>query len=105
MFVGLDVHKATISVALARGERDGEVRHWGAIPNRADHVRKLAGKLRGDGRQLQFCYEARPCGYGLHRQLTDLGHDCVVIPILPLAIMSARSGVPARPQMRTNPWT
>jgi len=79
MFIGLDVHKATISVALAQGERGGEVRHWGTIPNRADHIRKLSDKLGGDGRQLHFCYEAGPCGYGLHRQLTELGHDCVVI--------------------------
>jgi transposase len=78
-FVGLDVHKATISVAIARGERGGDVRHWGTIPNRADHVRKLTGKLGADGRCLQFCYEAGPCGYGLHRQLTELGHDCVVV--------------------------
>lgn len=79
MFVGLDVHKATISAAIAQGERGGEVRHWGTIPNRADYVRKLAEKLRGGGRQLHFCYEAGPCGYGLHRQLTELGHDCVVV--------------------------
>ena len=79
MFVGLDVHKATISVAIAIGGRNGEVRHWGTIPNRADHVRKLSEKLGGDGRQLHFCYEAGPCGYGLHRQLSELGHDCVVV--------------------------
>jgi hypothetical protein len=24
--------------------------------------------------RLHFCYEAGPTGYGLHRQLTDLGH-------------------------------
>jgi transposase len=79
MFVGLDVHKATISVAIAHGARDGEVRHWGTIPNRADHVRRLAEKFGSDGRQLYFCYEAGPCGYGLHRQLTELGHDCMVV--------------------------
>ena len=79
IFIGLDVHKATISVAIARGERGGEVRHWGTIPNRADHVRKLAEKLGVDGRRLHFCYEAGPCGYGLHRQLTEIGHDCMVV--------------------------
>ncbi|QDA35819.1 IS110 family transposase (plasmid) [Paracoccus liaowanqingii] len=79
IFIGLDVHKATIAVAIARGERGGEVRHWGTIPNRADHVRKFAEKLGGDGRQLYFCYEAGPCGYGLHRQLTEIGHDCMVV--------------------------
>ncbi len=62
IFVGLDVHKATISVAIAHGERGGEVRHLGTIPNRADHVRRLAEQLGRDGRQLHFCYEAGPCG-------------------------------------------
>jgi len=28
-FIGLDVHKATISVAVAQVKRRGEVRHWG----------------------------------------------------------------------------
>ena len=79
IFVGLDVHKATISAAIAHGERGGEVRHLGTIPNRADHVRRLVEKLGRDGRQLHFCYEAGPCGYGLHRQLTELGHDCMVV--------------------------
>ena len=73
MFVGLGVHKATISVAVAQGARGGEVRSWGTIPNRADYVRRLAEKLGSDGRRLHLCYEAGPCGYGLHRQLTELG--------------------------------
>jgi transposase len=50
----------------------------GTIPNRADHIAKLAAKLGKNGRRVSFCYEAGPCGYGLHRQLTGLGHDCVV---------------------------
>jgi transposase len=79
IFVGLDVHKATISVAIAGEERGGEFRHWGTINNRADDVRRLAEKLGSGGRQLHFCYEAGPCGYGLYRQLTDLGHDCLVV--------------------------
>ena len=79
IFIGLDVHKATISVAVAQGKRGGEVLHRGTIPNRAEAIRKLAGKLGSDGRQLQFCYEAGPCGYGLHRQLVEMGHDCVVV--------------------------
>ena len=43
-FIGLDVHKATISVAVVQGERGGEVRHWGTVPHRPDQVRKLAEK-------------------------------------------------------------
>lgn len=79
IFIGLDVHKATISIAIARGERGGEVRHWGAIPHRPDHIRKLVERLGADGSRLHFCYEAGPCGYGLHRQLVALGHDCIVV--------------------------
>ena len=79
MFIGLDVHKATISVAVAKGERGGEVRHWGTIPHRADQVRKLAEKMGAGGRRLHFCYEAGPCGYGLYRQLVGLGHACIVV--------------------------
>ena len=30
MFIGLDAHKATISVAVAQGKRGGEVWHRGA---------------------------------------------------------------------------
>ena len=76
MFIGLDVHKATISVAIARGERGergGEVRHWGTVPNRPDHVRKLVERLADGSGRLHFCYEAGPCGYGLHRQLVEMG--------------------------------
>lgn len=83
-FIGLDVHKATISVAVARDERGGEVRHWGTLPHRSDHVRKLAEKLAADGGRLHFCYEAGPCGYGLHRagELTavwvpDVAHEAM----------------------------
>lgn len=79
MFIGLDVHKATISVAVAMGERGGEVRHWGTVPHRPDHVRKLVEKLAANGNRLCFCYEAGPCGYGLHRQLVEMGHDCIVV--------------------------
>ena len=78
-FIGLDVPKATISVAVARGQRGGEVRHWGTVSHRPDHVRKLVEKLAAGEGRLRFCYEAGPCGYGLYRQLVEMGHDCIVV--------------------------
>src|SRR6202047_771993 len=78
-YVGLDVHKATVSVALAEGGRGGEIRQVGVFENRPEILMKLAARLSKGGRRLSFCYEAGPCGYGLHRLLTGGGHDCVVV--------------------------
>ena len=77
--LGLDVHKATVCVALAESGRDGEVRQIGVFENRSELLVKLAARLSKGGRRLSFCYEAGPCGYGLHRLLTGCRHDCVVV--------------------------
>lgn len=78
-FIVLDAHKATISVAVALGERGGEVRHWGTVPHRPDPIRKLLEKLGAGGSRLHFCHEAGPCGYDLHLQLVEMAHDCIVV--------------------------
>jgi len=78
-FVGLDVHKASIAVALAEGGHRGEARFVGEIAQTETALRKLVAKLKQPGQELRFCYEAGPCGYGVHRYLTSAGHDCVVV--------------------------
>ena len=79
-FVGLDVHKETIAVSVAEGN-GGEVRYVGEIPNTPEAVVKLIRRLKKEkeGGALSFCYEAGPCGYGLYRQLRELGQDCQVV--------------------------
>jgi len=43
-YVGLDVHKATVAVALAEGDRGGEVRQVGVFENRPERLTKLAAR-------------------------------------------------------------
>ena len=74
-YVGLDVHKDTIAVALAEMGIRGEVREYGKIANTPTAVKALATKLTSRHGELRFCYEAGPCGYGIQRQLSGLGHE------------------------------
>jgi transposase len=78
-YVGLDVHKEGIVVAVAAGGLRGEVREYGRIANTPTALDRLLRKLGGDGVSLRFCYEAGPCGYGIQRQVSTAGHECVVV--------------------------
>ena len=77
-YVGLDVHKELIAVAVADAN-GGEVRFMGEVANTPEAMVKLVGVLKKGGGTLSFVYEAGPCGYGLVRQLKALGHACQVV--------------------------
>jgi transposase len=76
-FVGLDVHKESIAIAVAEGE-GGEPMALATIANDTGPLLKRLKKL-GLAKSLRCCYEAGPTGYGLHRDLTAAGVECVVV--------------------------
>ncbi len=78
-FVGFDTSKLRSAVAVAESGRAGEVRFLGEIENMDAATAKLVKKLAAKYQRLTFCYEAGPTGYGLHRLIESLGHDCEVV--------------------------
>jgi hypothetical protein len=93
-YVGLDVHKASISISVAEDGRDGAVRFIGTIPNTPGDVLKLVRRLAKDIQRLEFCYEAGGCGNGIYRQIVQLGQGCTVV---------APSMIPRKPGDRRAP--
>ena len=65
IFVGLDVHKDSITVAYALEDRTAEVVALGSIGTRQCDIDKLSRKLQAKGKTLHFVSEAGPYGYWL----------------------------------------
>ena len=77
-YVGLDVSKRTIAIAIRwPGRREPEER---SIPNEPRTIARWAKRMeREAGGALVCAYEAGPTGYALQRQLRGFGLDCRVI--------------------------
>jgi len=78
VYVGMDVHKDSITIAVARqGQEPAEI--WKTIPNDWVRLRKALKMLLRSGETLRVCYEAGPTGFGLCRRLREAGIDCIVV--------------------------
>ena len=88
IFVGMDVHKESISVAYCLAHASEPPHFVGKIGTRKADIDKLIRRLHSKASHLVFAYEAGPCGYVLYRYLTSKGLECQVI---------APSLIPKRP--------
>jgi transposase len=78
-YIGLDVHKNSISIAIAEDGRKREVRFYGVIDNDMDQLHKFLRKQISQGAEPRCVYEAGPCGYKIYRSLSDKGIECTVV--------------------------
>ena len=94
IYVGMDVHKDSIVIAVARQGREA-AETWKTIPYDGVRLRKALKMLVKDGEVLKVCYEAGPTGFGLCRRLREAEIDCIVI---------APSLIPGKPgdRIKTN---
>ncbi|MCB4757274.1 MAG: IS110 family transposase [Elusimicrobia bacterium] len=90
LFVGLDVHKESIDVALAP-EGSTEVRAYGTIGGDLVSVDRMVRKLLAEGVELEVAYEAGPCGFEIYRYFKKRNIPCLVV---------APSRIPRKPADR-----
>jgi transposase len=90
VFVGLDVHKDSISIGVAQAGQQparfvGKIAH--DVPKLLKQLERIAPPAG-----MTIVYEAGPTGYGLQRALTHRGYDCQIIAPLADSAPPRRAG-------------
>src|SRR5260370_38341087 len=76
-YVGLDVHKGSIVVAVAAGGLRGEGGEYGRVADTSAALARLLRELGRSGFSLRFCLEAGPWRDGIQRSFSCPGPECV----------------------------
>jgi transposase len=80
LYLGLDVHKDSITIAIAEPGPKGEIRLFGSITNDVDRLEKALRRIlkAHPDAHLEVAYEAGPCGFVVARRLKQLDIPCLV---------------------------
>jgi transposase len=80
LHLGLDVHKDSITIAIAEPGPKGEIRLFGSITNDVDRLEKALRRIlkAHPDAHLEVAYEAGPCGFVVARRLKQLDIPCLV---------------------------
>ena len=73
IFVGMDVHKNSIDIAIAEKGREGQRRRFGTIEGSLAALDKVVRKPVSNGQRPCLVYEAGPCGYQIYRHPSAKG--------------------------------
>jgi transposase len=86
LYLGLDVHKESITIAVLPASADQPTR-TDKVPNEPKALRRYFAKLAAQG-TIRACYEASGAGYVLERMMREWGYACEIV---------APSLIPQRP--------
>jgi transposase len=79
LYIGMDVHQASIAVASIAHDHGAEVTYLGTIGTRPAAIDHIVRTRQSKATPLMFVYAAGPCGDWLYRHLSQKGDHCWVV--------------------------
>ncbi len=77
IYLGMDVHKESITIAVLPGGAKTPTR-LDRLPNDLPKLKKWLDRIARDG-EIRACYEASGASYVIHRAMKEWGYECEVI--------------------------
>ena len=77
IYVGMDVHKETVAVAILR-DNNRDFEYEKTLRNEPGVIKKFFKRLKEKEESILSCYEAGPTGFTLYRMLEEMEITCYV---------------------------